>query len=1016
MANNVLEKIDLETLAKVVVDQCDADSLCDDNLKDIFLNGDNLKLEQEIQNALVNSALSVPINADITKNPNYLGSPSSGLNDLGPNFNAGPSTTTTQLSPNTLVPPGVLPPGVLPPGVTFPGDSPLGGTFGITDEKPNNKNITNLKSETSTFLKGAGIQTKLGLFGFFGKKTCYVFTNVADVSQRTSPNNSNFPIQGLINAEKFKDLKPNYGFGQTLVAKGPGIFGPTHSEFVAASPICDNSTFILDAFRGRLGAFWGIGKNEKKVDFLGNDSEIIQKRTFSYERTQIFNELSVNYSQPNNFGKLREQFKITFKQEKFKDGIDLFSKSLLDSFFYGQAFDGSIKECGQNYNIVYFQTVPDPQITFDDFVFCVNSPYSKKQLEKAQAPANSLQYEIKSDYNFYIKFYEELLSTTNIQEFELPNLYVLMSAKNSDNPSPNANNVYNLGGLIHTHIKEKIILDDYEGQYFDEFSKSYPILTNSFKAQNFSKQKNIIIMPSDLKEMMKFNKNKTQFPMFVNIRFSSDYSNQFSYILKSAKLLDKTYAKVCDKIIQNTSINQTEFIADVEDIETENEISNAGVSTEKNLLSLKYFDLLQILAEIREDKENDLLNLDVSLPVGDISRFEKMKKTEQKEFVDSLYYSIFKNKTVKFLEQTTRSFKNILSGNGCYNETLMYRIAKYRGTDTNSVPIQNIFLPNESELEVIEYIDTQVKYDEEYTYAVYAYQVVVGNTYRYSSRLDGSSDEEKVIEVENRPRILLVETPFIINSARVYDSPPSPPEVQIISYKDDPEKVLMMLNSSVNTYMSLPQILQDSDIKIYEKVSKLQEKNFGEQIEFSTDDRIAFYQVFKLEEKPANYSDFSNNLAYTVTTDISAASIQQASSAAVIDVIRPGIKFYYTFRAIDVHGKPSNPSPVFEIEMINENGLIFMRKKTIELDVEEPKIMTIPIRRFLRLQPAFQHTVINEDEKFKQAKTAKEAIQTMKLGKVDNPIWGKQFKLRVVSKQTKKIIDIKFKFDLLKKN
>tara|TARA_Y100000389_G_C17467686_1_gene527120 strand:+ start:1739 stop:5461 length:3723 start_codon:yes stop_codon:yes gene_type:complete len=72
-------------------------------------------------------------------------------------------------------------------------------------------------------------------------------------------------------------------------------------------------------------------------------------------------------------------------------------------------------------------------------------------------------------------------------------------------------------------------------------------------------------------------------------------------------------------------------------------------------------------------------------------------------------------------------------GQPSYSETVMYRVAKYAGTNTNTQPIQNIWIPSEigDRSSGIEYIDSQVKYGEQYTYQVSEFKYVFGLKYRY---------------------------------------------------------------------------------------------------------------------------------------------------------------------------------------------------------------------------------------------------------------------------------------------
>ena len=279
---------------------------------------------------------------------------------------------------------------------------------------------------------------------------------------------------------------------------------------------------------------------------------------------------------------------------------------------------------------------------------------------------------------------------------------------------------------------------------------------------------------------------------------------------------------------------------------------------------------------------------------------------------------------------------------------------------------------------------------------------------------DGLTKESKKYTVENEPYIILAEVDFLTQQTRVYDSPPPPPEVNIVAYKGQSNKALIMLNSSVNTYKAKPAIIEQSDEQIFEKISIKQDVAFGQQIEFSSDDPIAFYEIYRLEERPTSYTDFSENLLTTLDTDVSKESIQQASSAALVDTVEPNKKFYYMFRAIDIHGKPSNPSEIYEMEIISENGTIFPIVKTIDLKQEEDKTDKKGAKRFIQIIPSVLQTVLNENSKeYNLAQSAEKAIKETKLGLTDSPVWDKKFKIRLVSKQTKKVLDFDVKFDFL---
>ena len=73
----------------------------------------------------------------------------------------------------------------------------------------------------------------------------------------------------------------------------------------------------------------------------------------------------------------------------------------------------------------------------------------------------------------------------------------------------------------------------------------------------------------------------------------------------------------------------------------------------------------------------------------------------------------------------------MLEGKEAYNETVIYEIKKVVPNVTNN--LQRIFVPNTQELDILKYVDTQLKYDKGYKYEIYAHQLIVGTQYSYNS-------------------------------------------------------------------------------------------------------------------------------------------------------------------------------------------------------------------------------------------------------------------------------------------
>ena len=808
-------------------------------------------------------------------------------------------------------------------------------------------------------------------------------------------------------------------FGKKTSYINSSILGLTYQDFITSNPLEDRSIFIFDPYRGRLGSYWTLGPEGLKIEFLRNRKEIREKSLLEYDSSPIAfkSNIEIDYDDDLKFGSTTETYLVRFKKDRFQDARGNTSREMIEAFALGGEYKGSIKEVEDNVDIQY----PATFLLDNDFIdihYDFYSAYTKKQLESIESPVSSLVYTIQPDYNFYIKSYENFIIEEDVEESHLPSLYILSAKQKFKNPSPSINRIFTLDKKVRTATvasitakKESLELDSV-GQYFEEFAIVYPKTSDLFRETNFSKLRNIIFPIDRVKELVSSNEKKRVFPMYIDVNFSTDKTSKFSAILKDTKMTDKVVAKIADRV-EKEQFDEGSFLIEKRDIQRNAEIDNFSEFVNTTASDVRYIDLGEMLREIRSEKV-DLLNLENAVILSEYDEIEKTQTTIEKKFADAIYYAIFKNKTTDFLKQIFRTHDDILKGKTCYNETVLYRIAKYKGTQTGGKPIQSIYIPNSPDFDVINYVDTQIKYDQEYTYIIYSYQLLVGNKYRYSDLEDGSVENQKKYTVENVPYLVLAEIPFVTQQTRVYDSPPPPPEVDIVGYKDKSSKLLLLLNSSANTYRDRPVVIEQKDEDIFRKASEKQDISFGQEIEFSSDDSISFYDIYRTETKPTEIRDFAGKLLKRIDTDVSKKTIQQASSAAFVDDILPNKKYYYMFRSIDVHGKPSNPSSVYEMEMIDENGTIFPLIKSIELKEAEKGTPRKEVKRFVQIVPSVLHTILNEEEeKYQLANSAEKAIQFAKLGVSDNPVWGKKFKIRLLSKQTKKVIDFEVKFDFV---
>lgn len=407
------------------------------------------------------------------------------------------------------------------------------------------------------------------------------------------------------------------------------------------------------------------------------------------------------------------------------------------------------------------------------------------------------------------------------------------------------------------------------------------------------------------------------------------------------------------------------------------------------------------------------------------------------EFYRTIMVTALKGRYEKLLQEKVRTYGQALSGDKAYSETVFYEIEKWL-VDTNGnlaqqQPVQSIYLPNSSEIDVHKYVDTQVKYGQKYLYRVKSYQAIFGTQYRYDlnsitpsptpSDSNSSNGRSAEICVFTKPSVKLVEVPYFEKTVQIVDSPPIFPDIDVIPYKDERNKVLFFMRGNVGDYDMQPVSIEfDDNLKIA-NVRESQERPEPLPINFKSDDQARTFEVFRLEEKPSSYLDFlDNKIASLDTSYTDGLEDFPATSTSFVDNIESNKKYYYVFRTIDVHENISNPTPVYEIEIIDNEGAPALVTEVYQITRGKlvPQSFTKTGKRYIHIRPSEQQLIINEEAAglLNEDGTKKSEIpanlKTQEtagyLGISDDVIWNKDYKIRLTSKKTGKQIDFNIKY------
>lgn len=678
-----------------------------------------------------------------------------------------------------------------------------------------------------------------------------------------------------------------------------------------------------------------------------------------------------------------------------------------------------------------------------DIVYDYYKPYNKEQLDTEKVYIPKI-LEITPEYNFYYKEYEEMIKDPEIPENILPNMYFLQLmdqyVKDEKYNLPDEKTFIYDDSFNKTLIskstfippsisplsldKKEVRVSDLDpdiydlvevarptnpvrtlGQhlgddYYEYFIDNYANSPIKQMGQLLNRSKNIVIPYSFLDKLNEFSKKDELYPMHIDIKFDTNRAaeggsgvNTFSNKMKNNYFGDSLFLRTVNRFIEKDNLQQSTFIK--QEFQEENKIF------QKSLRHIDFGNLL-FSQDLSQPKDNFIF-------LGDYSSYKDLSNANS----DSLLYKEdLVEELQEIVRQNLRTYKNILEGRKCYTEPVFFRIAKYRGIPSESTEIQNIWIPNDPEKKYLRYFDTQVKYDQEYTYRIYSYDIVLAN--QYSIGVPSSNPSIGIYcSVQNEAKILLVENIYSEFTARVKDRPPVFPEVSLYTYRQVDNKLLIMMNKSSSTYKEKEIIIQQSDSALFSEIRKSQMLKEDELIEFSGDDTIREYQIFRTTEAPRKYEDFSNSLYRKVSTAIYKENPNLLTdSVSYTDTLTPNTKYYYMFRSVDVHSQLSNPSVIYQVEIVNENGTIYPLIQVYDFPKDEEKQKTKSLKRFLMIQTNVLQNFMNINlDGSEQNYTELKNNDKIQIGLQEETVYGKKYKLRIVSKNTSKVYDMNFSFE-----
>ena len=405
-----------------------------------------------------------------------------------------------------------------------------------------------------------------------------------------------------------------------------------------------------------------------------------------------------------------------------------------------------------------------------------------------------------------------------------------------------------------------------------------------------------------------------------------------------------------------------------------------------------------------------------------------------------------------------------------YSETIAYKVVK---KNSRGVPISNFWVYNNNDIELLNFVDSQVILNNKYTYEVYQYKIVNGYRYGYtdgristtiSSELDSdgeatvlhvlefkdnsnntadqlfqteednsyaatnpfATNAQVLIDTESgdsqylfdflftfTPTLKIVEIPIYSKTLVVRDHPST--SIDVIPYQvlDDSQKIGFHLIKEAYHKRNLPMGLDQLSANAIQHYKSSNDLIESEKISIKSRKKTLAVHVYRLLYKPTKYLDFANNLHKSISM---INDEEQLSRVICESTIETNTKYYYAFQFINEGGMPGEISEIYEVELVDDGGYKYAIFNTLhESDLGENTInkSSIDFKKLIQLVPnTSQMKLVTDNADFSEHSYTQLDNVNVGLDDLVDPIWGKTFKLRLTSKKTGKKIDLNITYNL----
>ena len=598
------------------------------------------------------------------------------------------------------------------------------------------------------------------------------------------------------------------------------------------------------------------------------------------------------------------------------------------------------------------------------------NPESKLEPESGKLLYADFDFE----YNYYAEEYERAIPRSEtLSQRSAPSLNSWLLNEASENSMQNddqsddfeLNSQYRetyMEMFEHEFFGVQPISLDFFNTYFQYIDQDITTI-NRFPQQGVPGYSKPQFINKEVQKIYTDPQNKREnFPMFSKFKLTGVQKNQFCTILEQANL-EHQFIDFLEMHREDNRMS-TEFIID----------DNEEEPLQSFIYGYTYEKFLQ--------------HLDAGHG-GDITDGMSDEESTCEYFENFIKGIMARNRIEKFIE------------NSSYGYT--FPVAFRLSISSRSVPdVRTFYFFNYDDLLEFKHYHSEILYGRYYDCSV---KVINGFITDKRDLTSFSSFSGRVFGDRDK-KLIFIESPYYEEYIYAIDSPPIPPDVELVTYRGIDNKVLILFNQMVDKRALVPIAINESDqINTIEPQYSAQHIQPPDPIIYESDDPVDF-ELFKTTEHPIEYTDFANEHYRLIRS-----GTPKLTSAAYEDTIIPNQVYYYMFRTQDVHGYVSNPSPIYEFVLVKEGETLYPRIRIVDLAQPEPPVQkNRTFKKYLKIGFSPRQYQIPSD----QIENINDSLINgdVPIGISEDNIIGsdRTFKFRIRSKNTGKLIDINVTF------